>query len=481
MAAEEAEKDNVPKIDLDQLFENTVRGRYKLAEGTSSAKFWAPKEKEMTFTRIVENEDGTTRTEPGYTSEGAYVPRPDRKIDVLRGLSSFPITGILGFDHFYLRSPGTGLAKMLTLGGIGLWYLWDVLQIWFEKNRVLNYGMTTPFDIFTGIGQGMITDKTTMYTQETSFFTWSIATVFGFLGADQFLTGHLWKGVRILLLFVLAATPTFAFLGYLRDGGMSNALSQMGVSGMIFMLIWFMLLGLGVFGMWGSHVGRLFFYPEKIRESGMPNPDLSVKALRWYLRLYKDEEGKIYDDDEQLRKEFESLERSFDFTLQGTEGSELRQRFWIGRDERVLVKGTEKADGIPYFVLAWRTVTLIWKYTIGAAIKAVMCYFNPVKCGLEAAGAKVTQDLQAAHEGLNDLMAPRSGPLGAAESALRGGLGLPKIPNFAAAAATANLLKGGARAEADGLSTEAKIIAASLAALIGGGALKGLVDFLVPQ
>ena len=37
--------------------------------------------------------------------------------------------GELGIDRFYLGYIGTGILKLLTFGGFGIWYLIDVIKI----------------------------------------------------------------------------------------------------------------------------------------------------------------------------------------------------------------------------------------------------------------------------------------------------------------------------------------------------------------
>jgi TM2 domain-containing membrane protein YozV len=37
------------------------------------------------------------------------------------------LLGSFGADHFYLGNPGTGVAKLLTCGGLGFWALYDVI------------------------------------------------------------------------------------------------------------------------------------------------------------------------------------------------------------------------------------------------------------------------------------------------------------------------------------------------------------------
>jgi len=58
----------------------------------------------------------------------AYGPPVSQKSFVATWLLSW-FLGFFGVDRFYLGKVGTGILKLLTLGGLGLWYLIDVILV----------------------------------------------------------------------------------------------------------------------------------------------------------------------------------------------------------------------------------------------------------------------------------------------------------------------------------------------------------------
>jgi hypothetical protein len=66
------------------------------------------------------------------------------------------VFGFFGLDHFWLRSPLSGLIKaVVNVLTLGMWYFYDVIQIATEQERVQKYGLSAPVFGPLGIGAGM--------------------------------------------------------------------------------------------------------------------------------------------------------------------------------------------------------------------------------------------------------------------------------------------------------------------------------------
>ena len=54
---------------------------------------------------------------------------PDDQKDYMVALLLSIFVGQLGVDRFYLGYTGLGIAKLLTLGGFGIWWLIDLILL----------------------------------------------------------------------------------------------------------------------------------------------------------------------------------------------------------------------------------------------------------------------------------------------------------------------------------------------------------------
>ncbi len=81
---------------------------------------------------------------------------PTTNWTILRVLSIFPLTGLLGLDHIYLRSPFSALLKTIfNILTFGLWYFYDMAQVLGEPERVKKFGMSYPVVGPVGLGAGI--------------------------------------------------------------------------------------------------------------------------------------------------------------------------------------------------------------------------------------------------------------------------------------------------------------------------------------
>jgi TM2 domain-containing membrane protein YozV len=140
---------------------------------------------------------------------------PDRNYFIFVVLSI--VGGFLGADHFYLRSFGTGVQKLLfNIFGLGFWYWWDIIQIYKEGAKIRSEGLNGPFDWLQGIGRGVFTPLPSdtqsgggavgagtaqpVFAAKKSYIVYAfLAIFFGWLGLDKFYLGYIWQGMAKVL------------------------------------------------------------------------------------------------------------------------------------------------------------------------------------------------------------------------------------------------------------------------------------------
>lgn len=468
-------------------FLKIVEGRYKLATGSiSSASFWVPR-----------FEDGVDN---GVPHVGEYVPRPDRNIDTLKWYSWF---GFLGLDHFYLRSPATGIAKLLTMGGFLFWWLWDLIQVHTERERVLNYGLSAPFDAVTGIGQGMMYEVPHTgrwnYSQMTDFSTWTFATLFGFLGLDMFLLGRFWLGFRKLIIFMITVSAIAPFMAKFMAEGLWSSIYSVGIFGLLWLIFCFMLaVGLGT--IWLGDLSTLMTHPDTIMKKGMPISQTAVDSLSWIKKLYLDEEGNVKPD---LQREWDTVNEHYNFHAKGIVGQELQGRFWIGHgDEKPVLPIQGSIPGVIPVTLFFRMTVNFFMWCISGLIALwEMTPWGRAAKVFEKTAAKAQQTVENVAQGVAEARSAVQGVAATVDAAQSKGLshltdleskGLSHLTGLAEAVQSkglaaakskgfADILPGQHGGAHDELSLESQVMGATILALIVGGSLKGLIDSTMNQ
>ena len=135
---------------------------------------------------------------------------PDRSYYTFITLSI--LLGFTGADHFYLRSFGTGFQKFIVnIFTFGMWYFWDLIQIFTDGPKVRKDGLDSPLEWIRGIGRGVFIDPAEKLKRMSNpdmpiirsrkdIVVYAMLTVlFGIFGFDKLYMGHPWQGVAKFL------------------------------------------------------------------------------------------------------------------------------------------------------------------------------------------------------------------------------------------------------------------------------------------
>ena len=110
-------------------------------------------------------------------ASAALADKPIEKIPLglYRGLAAFPVTGLLGLDHFAAGSMETAFAKLLiNLITFGSWYMYDMFYS-IDGNAVLTQGLKVPFVEMVAVQAGRI-DQNAQLTEKTKLFLYVLFT-----------------------------------------------------------------------------------------------------------------------------------------------------------------------------------------------------------------------------------------------------------------------------------------------------------------
>jgi hypothetical protein len=400
---------------------------------------------------------------------GPSVPRPDINITTVKWISTF--LGFLGIDHFYARSPVTGVAKLLTGGGMGFWWLWDILQLWTEQDRVLNYGMTAPFDLLTGIGQGMFTDQPSTYKQDVPSFVVSLAKIFGFMGFYHMVAGETAPGIRMLIIGIVGIVIGYALINMIFSI-IYNRKYWLIIFVFFLMIPFNLFIGnvvmeLASYGLIDTESNNVKTFENKILNYFNHGPgdsqgrqDISIHAIKEHkIRPSLALRHKTEPDTNKVQTGFNGNPfmaipyAIFDIALS------IFKQTPYGRilDKVSQVSATSAALGASK---AGPAAGLLGAAKVGSTLGAGAGLLGATGLGPAAGLTKAGSTLGAGAGLLGPALGPAAGLLG---------------PVLGSAATKPPKQTGGAR---DEITVESQILGASVAAIIGGGSIKLLVDYL---
>jgi len=300
------------------------------------------------------------------------VPLPDREYSTLWW------SALVGLNHFYLRSvlPGLFKAGLLIVGGLlaiatrsaataflpivafGVWWAWDLIQVTTEKERVIAYGMTTPFDATTGIGQGMIVDGHTNYRQRRDFVSWQLMSALGPLGVDALLQGRPGLFIRKLI-----DTSLFtSYLSVLIKTIPTNNNALIGVTAVLSVIS-----GIFVLIPWFTSISSMN-HPTKMFTDG-------IKPLfKNYLNFFSSWTSSFGNNT------MTGVEHDFGFA--DISGEDLRKDFEIYRETSTTEKISKKEDSTTKEIVSWPLSLILGNAVTGIIIRIAMFILSLVSLPL---------------------------------------------------------------------------------------------------
>lgn len=140
-------------------------------------------------------------------------------------LAVFPLTGFFGIDQLLFFSPVTAVEKaFVNMFTLGLWYFYDMIQVFGDRSYIEEYGMSRPFFGPSGLGYQFFNHITNLFSSSTNdlpqgqgfmplaFFFAYYMTLFVPFGLSSFLAGDMNGGIAKFILTILFFTIPFLFL-----------------------------------------------------------------------------------------------------------------------------------------------------------------------------------------------------------------------------------------------------------------------------
>lgn len=140
-------------------------------------------------------------------------------------LAVFPLTGFFGIDQLLFFSPVTAIQKaIMNIFTLGLWYFYDLMQVFGDRKNVEEYGLSRPLFGPSGLGYQFFNRVTNLFVpsgndlpqgqgfMSLGFFVAYFMTIYVPFGLSSFIAGDINGGIAKFVLTILFFTIPFLFL-----------------------------------------------------------------------------------------------------------------------------------------------------------------------------------------------------------------------------------------------------------------------------
>jgi hypothetical protein len=198
-----------------------------------------------------------------------------------------------GLNHFAVNEPLWGLAKLMTAGGLGLWWLWDLVFVSSNGAFVQKNGFPTPFHVLGQrlFGQGAISKGPAPFRQQSTYGLWALSTFLAPLGVQAIFEQNYPLFIRNMMNLMVILYTGYVVVSYIFIDGL-DSLSFFG-------WIWLMIIGSifltdfpTVLLPWYNTV-KVAFDPQTLMKQGIP----FTSELDAYVNGFKDDVEKINSKD----------------------------------------------------------------------------------------------------------------------------------------------------------------------------------------
>ena len=140
-------------------------------------------------------------------------------------LAVFPLTGFFGIDQLLFFSPKTAVQKaLINMCTLGLWYFYDMMQVFGDRKYVEEYGLSRPLFGPSGLAYQFFNRVTNLFVpskddlpqgqgfMSIAFFMAYFMTLYAPFGLSSFLAGDMNGGIAKFVLTILFFTIPLLFL-----------------------------------------------------------------------------------------------------------------------------------------------------------------------------------------------------------------------------------------------------------------------------